>query len=211
MAALLERHIPLRTVVAISDRQAHALGDPARVAMLDLMASRPMSVDDLVVELRRRGLNKAPTTVRYHLEQLKRAELVELAILRGARGAALRYYAATTRALHYELPQEEEVGATALATALSTELEPSLRSYLRRHSRQVRRMAERLRPCPHCPIQHFEEYVILSLVQRAMADLIQRRTGLGGGSDPSGRSRRLSTRARDEPDPISASRSNAGP
>lgn len=175
MSVLMERAVPVRTVVALSHGQAYALGDPTRVAMLDLLAIRPMSVDELVDELRQQGLARAPTTLRYHLERLKRSGLVELAYLREARGAVLRYYAATARSLHYELPHEDEGEVAALSGLLSTELEPPLRSFLRRHASRIESMALRLRPCPHCPTQHFQEYVALALVQHALADLTQKR------------------------------------
>ncbi len=170
----MDRAVPVRTVVALSPEEAHALGDPTRVAILDLLATRPMAVDELDVELRRQGLAKAPTTLRYHLERLKRSGLIELALLREARGAVLRYYAATARSLHYELPHEDEGEAAALSALLSTELKRPLQSFLRRYSSRIESMALRLRPCPHCPTQHFEEYVTLALVQRALADLTQR-------------------------------------
>ncbi len=198
MTVWRERAVPVRTVVALSHGQADALGDPTRVAMLDLLAIRPMSVEELAAELRRQGLAKAPTTLRYHLERLKRSGLVELAYLREARGAVLRYYAATARSLHYELPQEDEEEVAALSSLLSTDLEPPLRSFLRRHASRIEAMALRLRPCPHCPTQHFNEYVVLALVQHALADLTQRRRLLVELS-PAARTPRRRTQAAADP------------
>src|SRR5580658_9505981 len=95
MPVLFRREVPLRTIVPIQAGQARALQAPIRLAMLDLLAQRPMSVEDLSGELPAHGFRKATNTLRHHLEILVSAELVELAVLEQTRGAVLKYFAAS--------------------------------------------------------------------------------------------------------------------
>ncbi len=81
----------MRTLLAVTGEQARALAAPVRLAMLELLGNRPMSIDELAEELPRHGFRQAPNTLRHHLEQLRKAGLVEQAVLEQTRGAVLQY------------------------------------------------------------------------------------------------------------------------
>ncbi len=61
--------------------------------MLDLLSKKPMSVHEIVQELKKRGLFKNINTIRYHLQVLKDAGLVELVRTEEVKGGVLKYYA----------------------------------------------------------------------------------------------------------------------
>ena len=167
MTVLFQREVPLRSIVAVEPQEARALGSPIRLAMLDLLAQRPATVESLGVELRAHGFRKAPNTLRHHLDILVRAGLVDLAVLEQTRGAVLKHFAAAARPLHYHLSPESEADLGALTERLRTTVARAMTDLTTSEAETVRRVAHQLRPCPRCSTEHFEEFVLLSALHRA--------------------------------------------
>jgi len=167
MPVLFRREVPLRTIVAIEPKQARALQAPIRLAMLDLLAQRPMSVEDLSEELPAHGFRKATNTLRHHLEILVSAGLVELAVLEQTRGAVLKYFAAAVRPLHFTLPESAEADMDELAGRLGGTVAAAIRNLSRTERDRIKRLAESIQRCPRCSPEYYEEYVLLSALHRA--------------------------------------------
>jgi DNA-binding transcriptional ArsR family regulator len=167
MPVLFRREVPLRTIVAIQSPQARALQAPIRLAMLDLLAQRSMSVEDLAEELPAHGFRKATNTLRHHLEILISAGLVELAVLEQTRGAVLKYYAASARPLHFALPEAAESDMSHLTDRLILPVAAAMRDLSRVERDRVRRLAQSIRRCPRCSSEYYEEYVLLLAMHRA--------------------------------------------
>lgn len=174
-------HPPARTrarVLLVSARSAAAVGDDVRVAMLDILAVCEASVEDLVRGLSARGIRKAPTTLRHHLEVLKRAGLVTLARSESRNGAVLKYYVSTARLLNYELPEASAKRIEPAVRTAAARLRGVLEAIRARHGKEIRSVARRLRPCPYCDVQHFEEFVMAHVLQEAIGvALAPRRSG----------------------------------
>lgn len=174
MPVLFRREVPIRDVVAVDAKQAHALQSPIRLAMLDLMAIRPMSVDELASELPAHGFHKATNTLRHHLDVLAKANLVELALLEQTRGAVLKYFAACARPLHHQLPDSAQEDLDHLALRLSAPVARALEQLSREEPDRVRRMVASVRRCPRCPEDHYEDLVLLSALNRATVNYLRR-------------------------------------
>lgn len=181
MSDLVDRPIPIQEVLAASQETAKALEDPVRSALLDLLAHDPMSIQEMVDGLADQGIDKAPTTVRHHVDVLREAGLIELGRLEEVRGGVVKYYAATTRFLAFDEPAALE---DRLAPALDT-VAGGLRALLDQvredHGPAIARLAEDLRPCPHCERSHFEEYLLVRLVQRGLARALHPADDAGDG------------------------------
>ncbi|MCI4340143.1 MAG: transcriptional regulator [Thermoplasmata archaeon] len=175
MPVLFRREVPLRSIVAIQARQARALQAPIRLAMLDLLAQRPMSVEGLSEELPAHGFRKASNTLRHHLEILVSSGLVELAVLEQTRGAVLKYFAASARPLHFALPDESEADLNALADHLHGVVGAAMRDLARTEAPRVGRLAASLKKCPRCSQEHYEEYVLLMALHRACITYLRSR------------------------------------
>ncbi len=169
MAELVARPVELKHIYTLPAEKAMALEDPLRALLLNLLSERPMSVEEMAAEARKRGHRKAVTTLRHHVEVLKRAGLIELARVREARGAALKYYAATARVLGYELTPEAENALRSAIEDAEKRVEKTVRELLRTHRRELREAAEGLKDCPYCPTPHFVEYAALKVLERATA------------------------------------------
>jgi DNA-binding transcriptional ArsR family regulator len=167
MPVLFRREVPLRTIVPIQAGQARALQAPIRLAMLDLLAQRPMSVEDLSGELPAHGFRKATNTLRHHLEILVSAELVELAVLEQTRGAVLKYFAASARPLHFALPDAAEADMNYLAGRIEAPVAAAISALAKSERARVARLAQSIRRCPRCSSEYYDEYVLLLAVHRA--------------------------------------------
>jgi DNA-binding transcriptional ArsR family regulator len=173
MTVLFRREVPVRDVVAVQSRHAHALQAPIRLVMLDLLCTRPMSVDELAEELPAHGFKKATNTLRHHLDILVKAGLVELALLEQTRGAVLKYFSGSTRPLHYRLADGSEPDLQALADRLYPTMEAALRELRRAEPSRVNRLVEGIPKCPRCTGEFYTDYVLLSALHRACANYLR--------------------------------------
>lgn len=163
----------MRTLLAVTGEQARALAAPVRLAMLELLGNRPMSIDELAEELPAHGFRQAPNTLRHHLEQLRRAGLVEQAVLEQTRGAVLQYYSATGRPLHGSLPAPSEEDLDLLAKRLTGPVAAALRDLRATEARRLARVQGNFASCPRCPQVNLEEQVLLTALYRAGVDALR--------------------------------------
>ncbi|MGQ0534988.1 MAG: ArsR/SmtB family transcription factor [Methanobacteriota archaeon] len=168
MASLFERSPAIREVVATDGARSRALGDPLRVALLQLLSHRPRSIDEMVTGLAGLGHRKAPTTVRHHVEVLKAAGLIELVRVEEAGGGMLKYYAATARVLDFRLSPEADETLKPLVEAATGKTTEWALDLLRKHDSAIEEVAQGMRPCRHCRTQHFKEYVVIKVLERAL-------------------------------------------
>jgi DNA-binding transcriptional ArsR family regulator len=173
MTVLFRREVPLRTLLAITGDQARAISQPVRLAMLELLAKQPMSIDELARELPKHGFRQAPNTLRHHLELLRNAGLVEQAVLEQNRGAVLQYYSATGRPMHNRLPEESEVDMEALAAALRTPVRQALNDLRAEQGTRLRRVVGQVERCPRCQTDHARDLILLTAVHRATMDYLK--------------------------------------
>lgn len=169
MGELLDQDVRVEEVLATTAEKAKALEDPVRAELLDMLAHEPMSVAEMVDRLEDRGLEKAPTTVRHHLDVLREAGLIALKRLEENRGGVVKYYAATARLLDFETPEGFEDDLAEPIATLARELGETLDEVRQAHGEALREAAESLKPCPYCDTGHFEDYVLVRIVQAALA------------------------------------------
>jgi DNA-binding transcriptional ArsR family regulator len=172
MADLLDRPVEIRDVLATSPSVASAVEEPTRAALLEVLAHRAMSVEEMVDALEERGIEKAPTTVRHHVDVLREAGLVDLGRLEEDRGGVVKYYAATARLLDYEEPDDFDERMAEALDETAGELADLVDRLREDHGDEIEAMAAELTPCSYCDRQHFEEYVLVRLLQRATADVL---------------------------------------
>lgn len=161
-----------RTLLPIDTDVCSALEHPLRATILDLLGDEPMHVEELTEALADRGHDKAPTTVRHHLDVLKDAGLVELDAVEARGGAALKYYRSNTRLLGYELTEDQAARLEDAERAMLGDLTDALETVLADHGDAIREVADDLKPCPYCSRPHFTEFVLLKLIERAASEAV---------------------------------------
>jgi len=171
--SLLESDVPIREVVTTDLEKAKALENHVRAKILDTLAEEELTIEAIHEELERRGEDKAETTVRHHVNVLKDAGMVEIARLEEAGGGTRRHYKSNTRVFSYDLPEDsEETLAEAQATA-TDELSGIVEKLYAEYGEEIEAVAREMKPCEYCETQHYEEFILRELFNRALIDLRQ--------------------------------------
>lgn len=108
---LLQREVKVRRITTLSHQAAQGIGDPSRLRILEVLAHKPMTAEEIGKALAGSGFKKATTTIRHHLDALKRAGLVETAKMVEVRGAVMKYYSATVKAYNCTAPVDLDAKA----------------------------------------------------------------------------------------------------
>jgi DNA-binding transcriptional ArsR family regulator len=108
---LLQKEVKVRRITTLSHQAAQGLGDPARLRILEVLAHKPMTAEEISKALASSGMKKATTTIRHHLDTLKRTGLVETSKMVEVRGAVMKYYSATVRAYSCSAPADLDAKA----------------------------------------------------------------------------------------------------
>jgi DNA-binding transcriptional ArsR family regulator len=169
--SLLETEVPIRDVITTDPEKAKALENDVRAKILDMLAEKEMTIEEIHAELDRRGETKAETTVRHHVNVLKDADMVELARLEEAGGATQKYYKSNTRVFSYDLPEDADQRLDEAMGTTRDELVDLLEQLFETHGDEIEAVAREMKPCEYCATQHYEEFIVRELVNRALTDL----------------------------------------
>lgn len=169
--ALLESNVPIREVVTTDPEKAKALENDVRAKLLDMLAEDEMTIEDMHKELARRGEEKAETTVRHHVNVLKDADMVEISRLEEAGGGTRKYYRSNTRVFSYTLPEDSDETLVEAQEQTSEELSNLIKILYTQHGDAIESVAREMKPCEYCETQHYEEFIIRELLNRALINL----------------------------------------
>ena len=169
--ALLESDVPIREVVTTDPEKAKALENDVRAKILDMLADEEMTIEEIHAELQRRDEDKAETTVRHHVNVLTDADMVEIARLEEAGGGTRKYYKSNTRVFSYDLPEDSDQTLSAAQDHTTEKLRTLLTSLYEAHGDDIEAVAEEMKPCEYCGTQHYEEFILRELLDRALLDL----------------------------------------
>lgn len=169
--ALLEEDVPITNVITTDPTKAKALENDVRAKILDMLADREMTIEEIHTELERRHEEKAETTVRHHVNVLKDAGMVELARLEEAGGGTRKYYKSNTRVFSYDLPDDADERLIGARTQLRDELRTVIDALLEEHGDEIESVAKEMKPCEYCKTQHYEEFIIRELLNRTLTDV----------------------------------------
>lgn len=158
-------------MITTSVERSKALEDEARAVILHILSHKPMPAEALAKELKKAGFEKATTTVRHHLDILKDCGLIEIVKIQEVRGAVLKHYASTVRFLGFENSFDSNSYARAI-TDTSSKLLKIVGSIVDRHGTSIRN-TDGL-SCPYCNIQHGKEYVVIEILNCAIAEMVQK-------------------------------------
>ncbi|WP_306061496.1 ArsR/SmtB family transcription factor [Natronococcus wangiae] len=169
--ALLESDVPIREVVTTDPEKAKALENDVRTKILDMLAEEEMTIEEIHEELRRRGEEKAETTVRHHVNLLQDAEMVEIARLEEAGGGTRKYYKSNTRVFSYDLPEDSDAALAEVQATTTGELSGLVETMYAGHGDGIEAVAREMKPCEYCGTQHYEEFILRELLNRALIEL----------------------------------------
>jgi DNA-binding transcriptional ArsR family regulator len=166
---LFEKEVKLKGVTTLGYQSAHALNDPVRIKILEILSHKQMTTEEMSKILRRTGHKKAMTTIRHHLDTLKSAGLIEVTKMVEVRGAVRKYYMPTLRAFSYNVPNLEK--QSKLIEDTSSRLAKVLKSIF-----EDENFATEINGkdnCHLCKGDHYKEYVAFEILNTALARALQ--------------------------------------
>jgi DNA-binding transcriptional ArsR family regulator len=169
--SLLEAEVPITDVITTDPSKAKALENDVRAKILDMLADEEMTIEAINTELERRGEEKAETTVRHHVNVLKEAGMVELSRLEEAGGGTQKFYKSNTRVFSYELPESAETTLDDAGGTAREGMTKLIDQLYADHGEEIEAAASEMKPCEYCETQHYEEFIVRELVNRALTEL----------------------------------------
>lgn len=169
--SLFATDVSIENVITTNPQKAKALENDIRAKILDMLADKEMTIEQIHEELERRGDEKAETTVRHHVSVLKDAGMVELSRLEEAGGGTLKHYRSNTRVFSYEFPESAESTLEAVLETTRGELHGLIGTLFTEHGDEIEAIAKEMKPCEYCSTQHYEEYITRELLNRSLTAL----------------------------------------
>ena len=168
MAAMFEKRIDVTRTVAEGDAQAWALADRFRRRIVRLLYKRSMCTAEVVDAVADEGFDKARTTVRYHMEILRKAGVIEVSKVVGVRGTMEKYYTTPIKLLRYGAPDD-------FAEAHSSDIDAAARKIGQMLGQLAPRAAGRIPAGDQSP--EYEQFVLAEILNRAMTRALEARYG----------------------------------
>jgi DNA-binding transcriptional ArsR family regulator len=165
-----ESDVELTDIVVRDTDVSNAVDEPVRAMILDMLAERAMTVDEVHDELGSRGFDRTVNTIRHHVNELRDAGLVEVERMEERRGGTLKFYRANTIVLSYALPENSSEDIAEMADWMGPRLEPLIDELLDEYGSDIERIADQMAPCEHCRNQKYETYILLTVLRRGFVD-----------------------------------------
>jgi DNA-binding transcriptional ArsR family regulator len=168
---LFQKDVKMKRVTTLGHRSAQGLNDPIRIRILEVLSHKQMTAEEIAKILWRSGFKKATTTVRHHLETLKKAGLIEVTKMVEVRGAVLKYYMTTMRTFSYNVPDLGE--HLKLVDDTSSKLFRILKRVL--EDKKFASAFDGKDKCNLCGRDHYKEYVALEILNAALARTLEKK------------------------------------
>lgn len=161
-----------KILIIVRINEAKALSDEVRAFILDLLTEKPMSVHEIAEELKKKGMYKNINTIRYHIQVLKEAGLIDLVATKEIKGGVLKHYAARKKVYLFEVPEDIAKILAPITEKYYDKLKKLILDILRDNREIVIEAARKLKPCPYCITKHFAEYVVLESLRITLGKVI---------------------------------------
>ena len=168
MSTLLQKEIKINKILTTNAEQAKALDDPARIKILQILYHKQLPTEQIVEELHKVGYKKATTTIRHHLDVLKKAGLVEIVKMEEIRGAVLKYYGTSVRVMGHKLPANFETAFSKTIADASIKLEKVIKNITLSTGQKIKKKNSK-----NDYETNYEDHIVMEIVNRAMTKVFE--------------------------------------
>lgn len=164
MSTLLEKNIKVNHIVTTSIDQAHAIEDPLRAKIVEILYHKSMTAEQITKQLHKSGFKKALTTIRHHLDILKESGMIEISKIEETRGAITKYYGTSTKLLGYNAPEDFDTKYSSAIKNVSKKLEDILKYVAPKAAPKSKKQKTN---------SMYSQYVMVEIMNRAMAQVME--------------------------------------
>ncbi|MFQ6025114.1 MAG: winged helix-turn-helix domain-containing protein [Nitrosopumilaceae archaeon] len=168
MSTLLEKPIRINRILATGPEEAKAIDDPVRATILRILYNRKLTTEEITDDLKKKGHEKAATTVRHHLNVLKRAGLVEVAKIEEVKGAMMKFYSTSTKLLNFEIPETFDSDFSRIIAMTSTRMGKVMKGITEKSIVKVKKRSN-----GKTLEQGYVEFILMEIMNRAMTNILE--------------------------------------
>lgn len=92
----------LLVTIPLSLKITKGLSDPHRIKILDLLYHRELSISEVMVRLKKSNFKIAITTLRHHMNVLKKNGLIRISRTKEVKGTLVKYYKSNLKTLFFD-------------------------------------------------------------------------------------------------------------
>ena len=162
MSTLLEKQIKVNRIITMSLEHARAIEDPSRAKILEILYRQSFSADQITSALKKAGYKKALTTVRHHLEILKRSGLIEIVKIEESRGAIKKYYGTSIKLLDFQAPEDFDSKYSKIIDNTSIKIEKILKGLTPKTAKSNGKKSK-----------EYSQYLVVEIMNRAMTNVLE--------------------------------------
>ena len=165
MSILVEKQIQVNRILTLNSNQARAIEDTVRAAIIKILYKKALSAEQIRNKLHKSGHKKALTTIRHHLEILKKTGLIEIVRMEETRGAVTKFYSTSTKLLGFDIPHDFETKYSSVIKNTSTKMKKLLKE-ISSKTRVKTKNQKTNDP-------EYSQYLMIEIVNRAMTNILE--------------------------------------
>lgn len=169
MSTLLQKNLKVNRIIATNIEQTKALDDLARIKIIQILYHKQLSAEQIAVELSKVGYKKATTTIRHHLDILKKAKLIEIVKLEEVRGAVMKFYGTSVRIVGSNTEPNVDASYHKTITNASLKVEKILKNIVAETNSKIKKNDLD----GHDSRKNVNESVLMEIVNRAMTNIFE--------------------------------------
>ena len=166
MSILAEKQIQVNRILTLNSNHARAIKDPARAAIIKILYKKALSAEQITNKLRKSGHKKALTTIRHHLEILKKTGLIEIVKMEETRGAVTKFYSTSTKLLGFEIPDDFETEYSSVIKNTSSKMKKLLKGISSKTTAKTKNQKIN-------DPKGYSQYLLMEIVNRAMTNVLE--------------------------------------
>ena len=165
MSILVEKQIQVNRILTLNSNQARAIEDTARAAIIKILYKKALSAEQIRNKLHKSGHKKALTTIRHHLEILKKTGLIEIVRMEETRGAVTKFYSTSTKLLGFDIPDDFEIKYSSVIKNTSTKMKKLLKGIA---SKTIVKTKNKKMNDPE-----YSQYLMIEIINRAVTNVLE--------------------------------------
>jgi DNA-binding transcriptional ArsR family regulator len=140
---------------------AKGLSDPHRIRILDLLYHKELSVNELSLYLKKYQLEIAATTLRHHVNVLRKNNLIRITKTKEVKGTVMKYYKSNLKVLFANDPHLDfkVIYDPKLINSLYPQFYKLIKKFIIENKNLLNLTKLKTR-CKICKINHYDEYLI---------------------------------------------------
>jgi len=166
MSTLVEKQIQVNRILTMNPNQARAIEEPVRAQIIKILYKKSLNAEQITKQLKKTGHKKALTTIRHHIEILKKTGLIEIVKIEETRGAITKFYSTSTKLLGFEIPDDFDTKYSTVIKNTSTKMEKLLKSIGPKTKLKTKNKKT-------SDSDGYSQYLMVEIVNRAMTNVLE--------------------------------------